>query len=301
MTTAWSVDGIGDLRGKVMAVTGANAGLGLEIARVLAGRGARVLMACRNRSKAEAARNGIIGEFPDADLVIVDLDLADLSSVSKAAATINQQDRLDALINNAGLMALDASKTADGFETQFGVNHLGHFALTAEVLPRLLGTPGSRVATMSSMGHRMGRMQWDNLNAEKRYERWPAYFQSKLANLLFTAELHRRLAQAGVATIAVAAHPGATGTDLGSEGSGFTNKAMSAFERLAQPVTKGALPMLRSVTDPAVVGGQYYGCRFMMMGAPVLETPSACARNAEDARRLWEISEQLTGRTMPVG
>lgn len=294
----WTTEQIGDLSGKVAVVTGANSGLGLEITRVLAGHGAHVIMACRNQEKATAAAQQVRAEVADARLELVTLDLADLASVGDAAAHIAaHHTAVDLLVNNAGLMAVDDSRTADGFETQFGVNHLGHFAFTADLWPVVKAAPGARIASMSSMGHRPGRMDFDNLNAERKYRRWPAYFQSKLANLLFTAELDRRLRAAGADVIAVAAHPGGTRTDLGSEGSGVLNKGAATFSFLAQPVRIGALPMLRALTAPDVQGGQYYGCRFMALGGPVLEKPSARARSAADARRLWTVSEELTGRT----
>ena len=178
---------------------------------------------------------------------------------------------------------------------QFGVNHLGHFALTARLLPLLLATPGSRVATMSSMGHRGARGPGDP-RLERRYDRWQAYFHSKLANLLFTAELQRRLAAADASTIAVAAHPGASNTDLGTEGSGFSNRGLRLLPFIGQSAERGARPMLRALTDPTVRGGEYYGPRFLAFGAtPVLETPTRAARDADAARRLWDLSVELSG------
>jgi len=193
-------------------------------------------------------------------------------------------------------MAIDEARTAQGVEMQFGVNHLGHFALTARLLPLLLATPGSRVASMSSMGHRAARGHCDP-RGERPYQRWGAYFHSKLANLLFTAELHRRLTDAAAPTIAVAAHPGASNTDLGTEGSGLLNRAMHTVAPLVtQSAEFGARPMLRAVTDPAVRGGEFYGPRFLARGAaPVRETPSRAARDAAAARQLWDLSVQLTG------
>ncbi|MDQ2754544.1 MAG: oxidoreductase [Actinomycetota bacterium] len=293
----WTADDIDDQHGRTAVVTGANAGLGLEIATRLAEYGATVVLACRNLAKAESAATGIRAYHPDAQVEVLPLDLADLSSVRKFVDHFEAaHDRLDLLVNNAGLMAVDESRTADGFETQLGVNHLGHFALTAHLRPILQATPHSRVAAMSSMGHRAGRMDFDDLMGERRYGRWRAYFQSKLANLLFTAELQRRLEAAGSSTIAVAAHPGGTSTDLGTEGHGLTNRVMGLLGPTAtQPVFIGALPMLRALTAPDVRGAQYYGPRWLMAGPPVLETPSRRARNASDAQRLWELSAKLTG------
>lgn len=192
-------------------------------------------------------------------------------------------------------MAVDESRTEQGFETQFGVNHLGHFALTARLLPLLLATPGSRIGTMSSMGHRLARGEIDPRPAP-HYDRWQSYFRSKLANILFTAELQRRLTAAGASTIAVAAHPGASDTDLGTEGSGLTNKAFGLLTPfMTQPAAIGARPMLRAMTDPAVRGGEFYGPRFVAVGAAaVRETPTRAARDPERARRLWERSVELT-------
>jgi NAD(P)-dependent dehydrogenase (short-subunit alcohol dehydrogenase family) len=277
-------------------VTGANAGLGLEITRHLAAAGAEVVLACRNLEKAERAAAQVRAGLPAAKLEVRALDLADLDSV--AAFADRWDGGLDLLVNNAGLMAVDESRTAQGFETQFGVNHLGHFALTARLLPHLLATPGSRVGTMSSMGHRAARGEPDP-RLERPYERWGAYFRSKLANLHFTAELQRRLVAAGAPTVAVAAHPGGSRTDLGTEGSSPANRLLtSAAQPLLQPASAGARPMVRAVTDPSVRGGEFFGPRFLVRGAtPVVETPSRAARDAAAARRLWDLSVELTGLT----
>lgn len=287
----WTPADIPDLTGRRAIVTGANAGLGLQIAHGLAGAGAEVVLACRNAGKAQAAAAEIAAANPAAVVSVGGLDLADLDSVAEFAAA--QSGRLDLLVNNAGLMAVDESRTAQGVETQFGVNHLGHFALTARLLPLLLATPGSRVGSMSSMGHRGARGQ----EPPARYDRWQAYFHSKLANLLFTAELQRRLAAAGASTIAVAAHPGGSNTDLGTEGSGLANRAMGLLAPVfAMPAAVGARPMLRALTDPTVQGGEFYGPRFVAVGGtPVRETPTRAARDPERARRLWERSVELTG------
>ncbi len=298
---AWREDDVPSLDGKVALITGANAGLGLAATLTLARRGARVLLACRNPAKAAIAAEQV-RRVGTADVDVVALDLASLSSVAAAGDLVMKREgRLDLLINNAGLMAVDESKTEDGFEMQMGVNHLGHFALTGRLAPLLLATPGSRVATMSSMGHRMGRLRPDDLFFEKRgYDRWRPYFQSKLANLLFTAELQRRLAASRSSSLAVAAHPGGSRTDLGHEGNGVTNALFAVAMPLAQTAAMGALPILRAATDPAAQGGQFYGPRFVVWGAPVVETPSRRARNEDDARRLWDRSEELTGITFDV-
>ncbi|WP_232663214.1 oxidoreductase [Pseudonocardia sp. TRM90224] len=293
---SWTTADIPDQTGRRAVVTGSNAGLGLEIAAELAAHGAAVVLACRNPEKATAAAATIRGRTPGAEIEVRALDLADLDSV--AAFADGFDSRLDLLVNNAGLMAVDESRTAQGFETQFGVNHLGHFALTARLLPHLLATPGSRVGSMSSMGHRGARGSADP-KLERSYDRSQSYFHSKLANLLFTAELQRRLAVADADTIAVAAHPGGSNTDLGTEGSALTNwLARRLVPYIAQSPALGARPMLRALTDPAVRGGEHYGPRFVYRGAtPVLETPSRAARDAEAARRLWDLSEEMTGLT----
>lgn len=291
---SWTPADVPDLTGRRAVVTGANAGLGLEIVHALAARGAEVVLACRDTAKADAAATAVRHRTPGARLDVRALDLADLDSVAAFADGLDGP--LDLLVNNAGLMAVDESRTAQGFETQFGVNHLGHFALTARLMPSLLATPGSRVGSMSSMGHRGARGAADPTLAH-RYDRWQSYFQSKLANLLFTAELQRRLAGAGASTIAVAAHPGGSNTDLGTEGSGLTNRTMSWIAPLlTQPAEIGARPMVRALTDPGVLGGEFYGPRFVVRGAaPVRETPTRAARDPEAARRLWATSVELTG------
>ena len=299
----WTLADAPRLDGRTAVVTGSNAGLGYETALGLAGLGAHVVMACRSTGKAEAAAGLIRQRVPGASVEVRQLDVASLQSVKAFAEDLRGSRRdLDLLVNNAGIMAVDEARTADGFELQLGTNHLGHFALTAQLLPLLLATPGSRVATMSSMGHRAGRLAPDDLMGTARgYDRWRAYFQSKLANLLFTAELHRRLQAAGAPTIAVAAHPGGSRTDLGTEGSSGSNRLMRVVvPALTQPASTGALGMLRAVTAPDVVGGEFYGPRFIAVGHPVRETPSRRARNAEDARLLWHASERLTGITSPV-
>lgn len=284
-----------DLSGRTALVTGANAGLGYETARILGRHGARVVLACRNAAKAEAAAAELRREAT-APVEVVALDLASLASVARGADEVRaRHDRLDLLVNNAGLMAIDEARTEDGFEMQMGVNHLGHFALTARLAPLVVATPGSRVVTMTSMGHRAGRLRLDDLFFERRgYDRWRPYFQSKLANLLFTLELQRRLDAAGVATLALAAHPGGARTDLGHEGSGLTNR-LAPRVPLVQSAAAGALPLVRAATDPSARGGELYGPRWMVRGRPVRETPSRRARRADDARALWERSEQLTG------
>ena len=294
---SWSLADMPDQTGRFAVVTGANAGLGFEIAKALSLAGAHVVLACRNEQKANAAADRIRAAGSSARVETMALDLADLASVRAFAAALpSHTDRLDILANNAGLMAVDRSTTVDGFETQFGVNHLGHFALTGLVLPLLLATPRSRVVSMSSMGHRPGNFHASDPNCEnRRYSRWGAYFQSKLSNLLFTAELQRRLTATGAGTIAVAAHPGASRTDLGVEGSSVLNKVFGPLGWMyTQSAARGALPFLLAATDPKVEGGSYWGPRFTMWGAPRRETPTRRARNADLAAELWRVSEQST-------
>lgn len=295
----WTAADIPDQTGRTVVITGANSGLGRASASMLAGAGAHVVMACRNPDKAARAASDLRRAHPHASIEVRELDLASLASVrSFAAGLVETGLVVDVLMNNAGIMAVDRGTTADGFEMQFGVNHLGHFALTGLLLPLLGSNPGgARIVNVSSMGHRAGRMSLDDPNAERRnYRRWPAYFQSKLANLLFTAELHSRLSAADSGVVALAAHPGTATTELGKVGSSASNwvlrRAFGAAVRGAEP---GALSQVRAATDPAARGGDYFGPRWMVAGRPQLETPSRRARNADDARRLWEISERLTG------
>jgi len=296
----WSAADVPDLSGRVAVVTGANRGLGREVTRALVRRGARVVMACRNEATGEAAAAGLRaspgGAGQAGELEVRPLDLASLASVEKFATGLAGEPRLDLLANNAGLMAVDRGLTADGFETHIGVNHLGPFALTARLLPLLLRTGGSRVVTMSSMGARLGHVDLGDLLWERRpYDRWQAYFQSKLANLLFTAELDRRLRAAGAATAALAAHPGGSRTSLGRNGRSWMNRLVPLWTPFLQPASLGALGLVRAATDPAADGGGYYGPLFQVWGPPVREKPSRPARDPELAAGLWAQSELLTG------
>jgi NAD(P)-dependent dehydrogenase (short-subunit alcohol dehydrogenase family) len=293
----WTTDDIPDQSDRVAVVTGANSGLGYQTALALAVAGAQVVLACRNTDKARSAVAAIQASVPSAVVTFVRLDLADLASVGAFVDDFRgEYDRLDLLVNNAGLMAVDESRTVDGFETQLGVNHLGHFALTARLLPALLATPGARIASMSSLAHQGGRPGLDDLMFDRRrYGRWQAYCQSKLANLLFIAELQHRLAEAGAAAIAVAAHPGVARTNLGSQGHGISNRVIRIDLPTSSRAAAGALPMLRATTDPTVRGGQFYGPRWRAFGCPVVESPSAHARDRHSARSLWDASVEMTG------
>jgi NAD(P)-dependent dehydrogenase (short-subunit alcohol dehydrogenase family) len=300
----WTASQIPDQRDKTILVTGANTGIGFETARALAGRGAAVVLACRDAGKAEAAAARITEAAPGASVATVRLDLASLESVRQAAGEILARfPRLDVLVNNAGLMMPPAGRTADGFELQIGINHLGPFALTGLLLPRLLATPGSRIVTVSSSAHRQGRMDLDDLHFDRRrYQPSAAYGQSKLANLLFTYQLQRDLAAAGAATIAVAVEPGFVRTDLPRSIAGPTRPAVIAVTRLiGQPdAAAGALATLRAATDPGVGGGDYYGPDGWLLrasGHPVRIESSARSRDAQVQQQLWAESERLTGVT----
>ncbi len=301
---AWTAADMPDLAGKTILVTGANSGIGFEAAKAFGGRGADVVLACRSAEKGERARAAIVAEHPRAAVEVMPLDLASLASVRSFAESFSsRRDRLDVLCNNAGVMALPRRETADGFEMQIGTNHLGHFALTGLLLPRLLGTPGARVVNQSSGAHRFGRMNFDDLQSKRGYGRWSAYGQSKLANLLFTFELQRRLAKQGAGTFAVACHPGYSATELQfaaprMDGSWLMETVFALGNRvLAQDAAAGALPMLYAATAADVRGGEYIGPDGLgeLWGAPTRVDPSARAQESEAAARLWSISEELTG------
>jgi len=290
----WTAKDMPRMDGKVAVVTGANSGIGFETARELAAHGARVLLACRDEGRGEAAANRIREQHPDASAHYAHLDLGDLASVRAFADTIAEREpALHVLCNNAGVMMCPKGTTADGFETQLGINHLGHFALTGLLLDLLRSTAGARVVTVSSVYHKYGRIDFDDLNAEKSYRRSRAYGQSKLANLLFTLELQRRFERAGIDTIAVAAHPGWTATNLQQHAAVF--RVLNPY--LAQKPWAGALPTLYAAAAPEVRGGEYFGPsrRFESVGSPKRVHMSKRARNAETAARLWQVSEELTG------
>jgi NAD(P)-dependent dehydrogenase (short-subunit alcohol dehydrogenase family) len=301
----WTANDIPDQAGRLAVITGANTGLGLETAKALATRGASVVLAVRNLDRGKDAAAKITAESPGADVTIQPLDLSSLDSVREAADELRaSHDRIDLLINNAGVMYTPRSTTADGFELQFGTNHLGHFALTGLLLDRLLAVAGSRVVTVSSVGHRIrARINLDDLQFERRYSRIAAYGQSKLANLMFTYELQRRLETAGTATIAVAAHPGGSNTEL-ARNSPAPLRAVSAVlgPFVAQSASMGALPTLRAATDAAVLGGQYYGPDGVreLRGHPIVVESSGQSHDADTQRQLWAASEHLTGVTYAV-
>jgi NAD(P)-dependent dehydrogenase (short-subunit alcohol dehydrogenase family) len=282
----------------VAIVTGANSGLGLVTARELARAGARVVLACRSIDKGEEASTRIVSAVPAADVTAAVLDLADLESVRAFAAGAPGQ--IDLLINNAGVMAAPRRLTRDGFESQFATNHLGHFALTGLVLGRLLTAPAPRVVTVSSALHRTGTINFDDLQGERKYKRWGAYGQSKLANLMFCFELQRRSVEAGSALLSMAAHPGYAATNLQAAGTDrfYERWYMAIGNKLfAQSAEMGALPTLYAATVPDLPGGTFVGPggRGEQRGYPKVVGAAAKAYDEQNWRRLWEVSERLTG------
>jgi NAD(P)-dependent dehydrogenase (short-subunit alcohol dehydrogenase family) len=292
-----------DQSGRTAVVTGANSGLGLEAAVALAGAGAHVLLASRSPERLEAALREVRSRAPGASAGSVTLDLSSLASVREAASTILAAvDGIDLLIDNAGVMAVPRSETQDGFERQIGTNHLGHFAFTGLLLPALLGRPGSRVVVVTSFMRLVGRIDFDDLHGRAHYGRWKAYSQSKLANILFMTELERRLrATPGAETIAVAAHPGYAATNLQKGESTSQNFVLSLGNTLfAQSARGGAWPILYAATAPEVRGGELYGpSQLRLWGRPSRERLDGKSRDAQVARRLWEISVAETGVSFP--
>jgi NAD(P)-dependent dehydrogenase (short-subunit alcohol dehydrogenase family) len=305
---AWGTEDIPDRSGRVAVVTGANGGLGLEVARELARKGAHVVMAARDQAKAQEARASILAEIPDASLEPRPLDLASLASVREAAAaTLAGHPRLDVLVNNAGVMGIPERRTEDGFEMQLGVNHLGHFALTAMLLPALLGSPDARVVSVTSTGRHTGRaIDPDNPHLLGRYDPWRAYGQSKLANVHFALELDRRFRAAGVPARSIVVHPGLVNTDLQARSVRETGGGRSqrffrgAVRRFGMTPARGALALLRAATDPDAVGGALYAPRWVNFGPPVRRPLFGRSRNREAMATLWEVSERETGVTFEV-
>jgi NAD(P)-dependent dehydrogenase (short-subunit alcohol dehydrogenase family) len=303
MKERWTAQDVPRQDGRVAIVTGANSGIGLVAALELARAGATVVLACRNATKGASAAQQIAAATPVAKIEVASLDLSSLAAVrSFAESFLEKYDRLDLLINNAGVMAPPRGETVDGFELQFGTNHLGHFALTGLLIERMAGRDDARVVTVSSGAHRMGRIAFDDLHGERKYRRWGAYGQSKLANLLFAFELDRRLSAAGSSIKSMAAHPGYSATNLQSAAAPQPDRALMAFTNLfAQSAAMGALPTLYAATYPNLEGGSYIGPGgfFEQRGHPTKVGCTPAARNEDDARRLWEISEQLTGVKFP--
>lgn len=308
MTNRWTAADLADQDGRVFVITGANSGIGFEAARSLAAKRATVVLACRSEARAQAAIDEILVDCSTASLHAVTLDLASLQSVRDAATQLQAMyPVIHALINNAGVMALPYRKTTDGFEMQLGTNHIGHYALTGLLMAPLRAAGDARVVTVSSVAHRMGRMNFDDPQSERRYQRWKAYGQSKLANLLFTYELSRRLRAASIPVSAVACHPGYSSTNLQlagprMAGSTLEERISSLGNRvLAQSAAMGALPTLYAATHPDVQSGDYIGPDGFgeMWGCPRKVSSTARARDEVDARRLWSLSRQLSGVHYP--
>ena len=307
MATKWSEKDIQDLTGKVIIITGANSGIGFQNVLQFTRKHATVIMACRNIDKAQKQFETIKQKIPNANVVLMKLDLASLSSIKQFTSDFKQKyTRLDVLLNNAGIMMVPYRKTVDGFESQVGTNHLGHFALTAELFDLLLKTPGSRIVNVSSDVHKSGSINWNDFLFENHYGRVKAYARSKLANLLFTYELDRRLRAKNINIIAVASHPGTANTSLANHLFGplrFVLKPL-VFVFIAQSAYKGALPSARAATDPNVQGGQYYGPKGIFgmetRGFPTIVQSNDKSHNIYDAKKLWEVSEQLTGITFTI-
>lgn len=295
--TKWKYDDIPDQTGRVALVTGGPSGIGFQIALMLAKKGAEVILTYRDLYKAQQANDKILLEHPKAKLTLVKLDLTDLASVSSSAVKVKTKyNQLDLLINNAGVMVPPFTKTAQGFELQIGTNHLGHFALTGQLLQLLIHTPGSRVISVSSLAAFIGKIDLDDLNYEYRsYKKWEAYGQSKLANLLFIRELSKRLAQHQLETIAVASHPGGSPTNLQRTSSYFMKQILTPL--ISQAPSAAALPTLRAACDAAVLSGSYWGPSFFfgLKGNPEQAKIPGRALDESVASRLWELSEKLTG------
>lgn len=298
---AFSMNNIPSQKGRIAVVTGANTGLGYETALALAKKEAKVILACRNMEKAEKAKSKMLETAPNADIEILQIDLSDLESVKTFARNYQAKfDRLDMLINNAGVMMPPYTKTIDGFELQIGANHLGHFLLTGLLMDTILQTPQSRVVSLSSLAHRNGVINFDDLQSQQDYSASKAYGQSKLACLLFAKELQRRLEKAGHHdTISVAAHPGISLTDLGRHMPKIIYTLMTAVlgPFISHPPSEGAKPTLMAALGTDVQGGEYFGPTGFreMKGKPGRATANALSQNEEVARRLWEVSAELTG------
>lgn len=297
--TQWTADRISNLDGKTAIVTGANSGLGYETALRLAEHGAAVVLACRNQDRGEQALRSIKATVPDANVELMNLDLASLESIQAfATAFASNHNKLDILVNNGGVMGLPRTVTEDGFEMQTGINYLGHFALTGLLLDSLAAAPAGRVVTVSSRMHVDGTIEWDDLMLEQSYDNWGAYRQSKLADLLFAFELQRRLEAAGSSTISMGVHPGRAVTNWPDNFSGFQRALMSAVARMtSQSAEMGALPLLYAATAPEAKPGAYYGPDGDTKGYPAETQASDAAYNETDGKRLWEMSEELTGVT----
>jgi NAD(P)-dependent dehydrogenase (short-subunit alcohol dehydrogenase family) len=300
----WTTAEIPDQTGRVAIVTGANGGLGYITSRELASHGAQVVICARDEVRGKEAVARLIADVPEADVELRALDMANLSSIRTFADGIQASyPAIDLLVNNAGVMAIPRRETADGFEMQFGTNHLGHFALTGLLLPLLVNTAGARVVTVSSNAHKPGKLDFDDIMHERSYRRWRVYSDSKLSNLLFAFELQRRLSAIDAPLISVAAHPGTAATNLvrpGAEGNPIKAFIMTwGVRAVGQSVAQGALPQLYAATAPEVRGGEYYGPNGIAenRGYPKKVDSTAASKDTETAARLWALSEELTGVT----
>ena len=286
-----------DQAGKTVFITGANTGLGYEAAKVLAEKNARVIIGCRSVEKGEAAKEKILAAHSEADIAIVQIDLASLKSIKRAAKKVAREPQLDILINNAGIMVPPYELTEDGFESQFGVNHLGPFALTSLLLDKLRATADARIISTASIAHKRGKIDFDDINAEKNYSATQRYSMSKLANLYFAYELQRRLSAAGDATISIAAHPGIADTELSRYMPGALMLMAPLFMPLFNTAAQGAWPTLYAATGDDIRGGEYYGPnkRAETSGAAVRVKSTRRSHNKETARKLWDLSVDMTG------
>jgi len=296
----WTLENMDDLHGKVIIVTGGNSGLGFESVKAFAGNGASVILASRNSQKGEDAKAEILKEYPTGTIEVIELDLMDLEGIGAFVKQFEEKyDRLDVLLNNAGIMTTPYFKTKDGFEGQMGTNHLGHFALTAQLMKMIKSTPGSKVVNVSSEGHRFGKMDFDNLLFEdgKDYSPMKAYGRSKLSNLLFTYELQRRFVDHKLDAAVLATHPGGSRTNLDRhlKGKLWYYLLWPLGYLMTMDQAQGALPQIRASVDSKALGGQYYGPHKNMTGYPIMVQSNEASHKQEDAKRLWEMSEKLTG------
>lgn len=300
----WTTDDIPDQSGRIAIITGANTGLGLETARALAGKGAQVVLAVRNTTKGEAAKASILADHADANVSLQAIDLGSLESVRTAAAELRSaHDRIDLLINNAGVMYTEWQTTEDGFEFQMGVNHLGHFALTSLLIDRMTSVEGSRVVNVASVAHKIkATLDPETMMSDEKYDRVAAYGRSKLANLLFTYELQRRLEIAGASTAALVAHPGVSSTELGRNSPGFMQILKRVTDPVLQTAAMGALPQLRAATDPAAAPGTYYGPGGFaeFRGHPEVVSSSKRSHDPDLQALLWLRSTELTGESFDL-
>lgn len=302
MSSGWSTRDIPSQKGKIALITGANSGIGFEAAKALAEKGAHVIMACRNPEKANEAMTKIRSNTPYADIEFLPMDLASQRSIKEAVSIFKEKhNQLDMLINNAGVMWLPKSKTEDGYEMQFGTNHLGHFTLTGLLLDILLNTANSRIVTVSSLGHYTGKIHFDDIQLDKRYGKHKSYAQAKLANLIFAYELNRKLKAAGKTTRSIAVHPGGSSTNLATPGfekgaSLFTGAAKVFFPYITQTAENGALPTLYGATAEGAHGGDYIGPSrlFEVIGPPKKIGSSRYSKRQDVATQLWRLSEELT-------